>query len=214
MGQMVEDGYFKGGSAPYGYDLIKTGRLNKRKHEVYDLAVNEAGAAVVRIIFDKYVPEGHGARRISAYLNNLGYRARTGKMWHPASIRGMICNLTYTGVLRCGDSRSAVQPHLQIIEPELFEAAQKIRTGRANSAEAERTVPINTRGNSLLAGNVVCGHCGLRLTLTTSGKAYPCKDDPNRIVKRVRYICYGKTRKQTDCDGQTGYAAHILNRHH
>ena len=25
------------------------------------------------------------------------------------------------------------------------------------------------------------------------------------------YICYGKTRKQTDCDGQTGYTAHILD---
>ena len=40
---------------------------------------------------------------------------------------------------------------------------------------------------------------------------FPCKDDPNRVVKRVRYICYGKTRKQTDCDGQTGYTAHILD---
>ena len=31
------------------------------------------------------------------------------------------------------------------------------------------------------------------------------------MIKRVRYICYGKTRKQTDCDGQTGYTAHILD---
>ena len=49
------------------------------------------------------------------------------------------------------------------------------------------------------------------LALTNNGKAYPCKDDPNRIVKRVRYICYGKTRKQTECDGQTGYTAHTLD---
>ena len=70
---------------------------------------------------------------------------------------------------------------------------------------------IHIAGNSLLSGNVFCGHCGSRLNLTTNGKAYPCKDDPNRIVKRVRYICYGKTRKQTDCDGQTGYTAHILD---
>ena len=62
-----------------------------------------------------------------------------------------------------------------------------------------------------MAGNIFCGHCGSRLNLTTNGKAYPCKDDPNRIVKRVRYICYGKTRKQTECDGQTGYTAHILD---
>ena len=211
LGQLVEDGGFKGGLAPYGYDLVKSGRFNKRKHEVFELAVNEAEAAVVRIIFDKYVHEGFGAQRIATYLNNIGYRARTGKMWHHASIRGIICNLTYTGVLRSGESRSQTLPHLQIIEQELFEAAQHIRTSRANSAEQERRVPLNTRGQSLLAGNVFCGHCGSRLALTTNGKAYPCKEDAHRIVKRVRYICYGKTRKQTECDGQTGYTAHILD---
>ena len=211
LGQLVESGCFKGGLAPYGYDLVKSGRFNKRKHELYDLVVNETEAAVVRIIFDKYVHEGFGAQRIATYLNKQGYRARTGKMWHHASIRGIVCNLTYTGVLRCGESRSQELPHLQIISPELFQAAQHIRTSRANSAEQERHIPLNTRGNSLLAGNVYCGHCGSRLSLTTNGKAYPCKEDPNRVVKRVRYVCYGKTRKQTDCDGQTGYTAHILD---
>ena len=111
-------------------------------------------------------------------------------MWHHATIRGIICNLTYTGILRSGESRSPVLPHLQIIDPELFEAAQRIRTNRANAAEKERTVPRNIGGQSLLSGNVFCGHCGARLTLTTSGKAYPCKDDPHRVIKRVRYICY------------------------
>lgn len=209
LGQLVEDGGFKGGVAPYGYDLVKSGRVNKRKHEVYELALNETEAAVVRIVFDKYVHEGYGAQRIATYLNNQGYRARSGKMWHHATIRGIICNLTYTGVLRSGKSRSPVLPHLQVIPPELFEAAQRIRTNRAN--ETERTVPRNIAGQSLLSGNVYCGHCGARLNLTTSGKAYPCKADPNRVIKRVRYICYGKTRKQTECDGPTGYTAHILD---
>lgn len=208
LGQLVEDGFFKGGLAPYGYSLERSGRFNKRKHELYELVVNEAEAAVVRIIFDKYVHEGYGAQRIATYLNDKGYRARTGKKWHHASIRGIICNLTYTGVLRSGESRSAVQLHLQIIEPALFEAAQKIRTTRANSAEQERTVPLNTRGQSLLAGNVFCGHCGSRLSLTTNGKAYT---NPSNVVRRVRYVCYGKTRKQTECDGQTGYTTHILD---
>ena len=211
LGQIVEDGGFKGGIAPYGYNLVKSGRLNKRKHELYELALNETEAAVVRIIFKKYVREGYGAQRIATYLNNQGYRARTGKKWHHATIRGIICNLTYTGVLRSGESRSQVLPHLQIISPELFEAAQHIRTNRANASEQERTVPRNIGGQSLLSGNVFCGHCGSRLNLTTSGKAYPCKEDPNRIVKRIRYICYGKTRKQAECDGQTGYTAHVLD---
>ena len=82
LGQLVEAGGFKGGLAPYGYDLVKSGRFNKRKHELYDLVVNESEAAVVRTIFEKYVHEGYGAQRIATYLNRQGYRARTGKMWH------------------------------------------------------------------------------------------------------------------------------------
>ncbi|MCI8331683.1 MAG: recombinase family protein [Clostridiales bacterium] len=211
LGQLAQDGGFKGGAAAYGYDLVKSGRLNKRKHELFDLAVNEAEAAVVRIIFEKYVYEGLGIYRIATYLNDLGYRARTGKKWHSASIRGMIGNLTYTGVLRSGESRSPVLPHLQIISPELFEAAQSIRKSRTNAEKEVRHIPLNTRGKSLLAGNVFCGHCGSRLTITTNGRYYPCKTDPDRVVTRVRYVCYGKTRKQTDCDGQTGYTTHILD---
>ena len=41
--------------------------------------------------------------------------SRTGKNWHHATIRGIICNLTYTGVLCSGESRSQVLPHLQLI---------------------------------------------------------------------------------------------------
>ena len=41
--------------------------------------------------------------------------SRTGKNWHHATIRGIICNLTYTGVLCSGKSRSQVLPHLQLI---------------------------------------------------------------------------------------------------
>ena len=40
------------------------------------------------MIFDKYTTESFGAQRITTWLNEQGYRARTGKMWHPATIRG------------------------------------------------------------------------------------------------------------------------------
>ena len=211
LGQIVEEGHFKGGVAPYGYELVKSGRFNKKKHELYDLQIIPEEAAVVKIIFHKYVAEGYGAQRIATYLNNMGYRARTGKMWHHASIRGMITNLTYTGVLRSGDSRSQVIPELQIISPEEFERAQEIRQARANSAEEERTIPLNTKGESLLSGNVFCAHCGSRLSLTTSGKYRKLRDGSYDTTPRIRYVCYGKTRKQTDCDGQTGYTMHILD---
>ena len=89
LGQLVEDGHYKGGHAAYGYDLVKSGRVNKKKHELYDMKINESEAAVVRMIFNKYTVEGFGAQRIATYLNEHGYRNREGSKWHPASINGM-----------------------------------------------------------------------------------------------------------------------------
>ena len=209
--QSVEAGGFKGGVAPYGFDLVKSGRVNKRKHEVSMLKVNETEAAVVKIIFDKYVKEGFGPQRTATFLNNNGYRARTGKMWHPASIRGILGNLTYTGVLRCGDARSEQIPELKIISTEQFEAAQHIREARSNENRKTPIVPLNTKGESLLAGNVYCGHCGARLTLTTNGRYRKLSCGLVDTTQRVRYVCYGKTRKQTQCDGPTGYTMHLLD---
>ncbi len=193
---------YKGGNAVTGMNWLRWSAKQK-KHELYDLAVNEDEAAVVRIIFDKYVSEGYGTQRIATHLNAFGYRARTGKMWHHASIRGIICNLSYTGVAEWWKSFPDFA-HLQIVSPEVFQEAQNIRTSRANSVEDNRTVLLNTRGQSLLAGNVFCGHCGSRLTLTTNGKYRRRQDGSMDTTQRVRYVCYGKTRKQTECDGQTG----------
>ena len=203
MGQLVEEGHFKGGCAAYGYDLVKTGRFNKRKHEVYDLKINEKEAAVVRLMFDKYTKEGFGSWRIANYLNENGYRNRNGDKWVQASVRTILNNPTYTGVLRCGESRSGVIPELQIITQEQFATVQEIYKSRKKN-EGPRA-PLNTRGQSLLAGNVFCGHCGARLNLTTNGRYRRNKDGVLDTAPRVRYSCYGKTRKRTDCSGQTGY---------
>ena len=209
--QMVEEGHYKGGSPAYGYDLVKSGRFNKRKHELYDLKINESEAAVVKLIFDKYTNEGYGTWRIANFLNDNGYRTRSGKPWHQASIRGILSNLTYTGVLRSGDAHSPLLPELQIINPEQFKTACDIFKSRAKKHSENPTVPLNTRGKSLLAGNVFCGHCGARLILTTNGRYRKRKDGSLDKTPRIRYVCYGKTRKQTDCDGQTGYTMSKLD---
>lgn len=160
----------------------------------------------MRIVFDKYVYEGYGPQHIATYLNNAGYRARSGKCWHPSSIRGMVQNLTYTGVLRCGDARSELMPDLQIVPQEQFENAQRIRNERSvrSTAEAENRLPLNIHGKSLLAGNAYCGHCGAKLELTSSRKWRKMADGSLDDTLRIRYTCYGKLRKQTNCTGQTG----------
>ena len=211
LAHLVEDGHFKGGVAPYGYDLVKSGRFNKRKQEMSDLRVNVAEAKVVQIIFDKYTEEGMGAHRITSWLNGQGYRARTGKNWHSASIRGMLQNLTYTGVLRCGETRSNLMEDLQIISPEQFEKALEITKARSEASKEAPVVPFSNNDNSLVGGMVFCGHCGSRLILTTTGKYRKRKDGTVDKKRRTRYSCYGKINKQTECEGQTGYTMHILD---
>lgn len=64
---------------------------------------------------------------------------------------------------------------------------------------------------SLLAGNAYCGHCGAKLELTSSRKWRKMADGSLDDTLRIRYTCYGKLRKQTNCTGQTGYTVHILD---
>jgi len=165
--QLVEDGYYKGGNAPYGYMLVKSGRLDKKKNAKKNLAVNEDEAVIVRKIFDLYVRHGCGVHKIASLLNEDGIMTRAGKNWHHASINGMIRNVTYTGILRSGESHSPVMEALQIIPPRTFEMAQDILKKR--SAD-ERTYPMHTESRCLLNGKVYCASCGSRLVVATNSR--------------------------------------------
>ena len=197
MGQIVEDGNFTGGTCPYGFRLVKKGRTNKRKQDVHDLEIEESEAPIVRMMFEKAVNEGYGAQRIANYLNSLNIKNKSGDNWHPATIRGILKNVTYSGVLRSGESRSPIQTHLQIVTPEMFEAVQRLMAVRSKKYEGERTVAMNTRGRCLLCRNIFCGCCGARLCVTTSGKGRPNAYGVDQ--KRMRYTCQTKSRKHGHC---------------
>jgi DNA invertase Pin-like site-specific DNA recombinase/uncharacterized small protein (DUF1192 family) len=211
LGQMVQEGRFRGGTAPYGYCLEKSGIINKRKHEVYKLVIDEEEAEVVRMMFNLCVSAGYGRWRLAMFLNDKGIKTRKGTNWHDASVGAILHNVIYKGVLRSGTTFSEPFEKLQIVDPSTFDLAQRLMTERVNEKKNERTVPLNTAGQSLLSGNVFCGHCGGRLVLTTNGKVVRLANGEKKGVKRIRYICYNKTRRRLDCDGQTGYTMHILD---
>jgi hypothetical protein len=210
LGQIVQEGRFRGGSAPYGYKLEKQGRFNKKNHELYEISIDEMESAVVRQIFELYLNRGYGSLRICRYLEEHGIRNRKGNNWNNATIQHMLKNIAYTGVLRSGESISDIFPDLQIIDVQTFMATQDLLAMRSKEYK-KRTVPLNTRGSALLSGNVFCGHCGARLTLSTSGKQYLRKDGAVTTTPRIRYVCYNKTRHPHLCDGQTGYTAKKLD---
>ena len=73
-------------------------------------------------------------------------------------------------------------------------------------------MPLNTKGRSLLVGNIYCGHCGGRLTLTTSGRKRVRKDGTVIRETRARYQCHYNIRHPGECDGQSGYGVEKLDK--
>jgi hypothetical protein len=144
-------------------------------------------------------------------LNDKGVKTRNGTNWHDATVGAILHNVMYKGVLRSGDTYSEPFEELQIIDSYIFDQVQKLMNERVNEKDDVRTAPRNTSGQSLLSGNVFCGHCGGRLVLTTNGKVVKLANGETKGVKRIRYVCYNKTRRRQECDGQTGYTMHLLD---
>jgi len=204
LGQIVQEGRFRGGTPPYGYRLEKQGRMSKKNREVNEIVVDEDEAKLVQLTFQKYVNEGYGAQRLSPYLLEQGYRNRKGANFANTTIVKMLKNIMYTGVLRSGETLSEVFQHLQIVEPDLFKRAQAIMEGRT---QKHSDVPLNSKGQALLSGLVYCTHCGSKLVLNTSGDS---RDRANPRI-RLRYGCHYKLRHPHECDGQGGYGVTKLD---
>lgn len=211
LGQMVKEGRFRGGTVPYGYRLEKTGKFNKHNKEIRYLVIDDTEAQVVQTMFDLCVSYGYGRNRIASYLNEHGFKNRKGEKWCETTIGVMLHNVQYIGILRSGDSFSNPFENLCIISSEVFEKAQNIMKLRSTNSKADRIIPLNTKGQSLLSGNIFCGHCGGRLVLTTSGKVVRMRNGETKGTKRIRYICYNKARRHIECDGQTGYTMHLVD---
>ena len=203
LSQLTEEGLYTGGSIPFGYRLEKRGRVNKRNHEVYDLAVDQNEAGIVRLIFHKYVDEGYGAQRLCRYLHDNGIKSRDGKGFPNTSLNRIIKNVMYTGIIKNGNSQSQYIEALQIIDNDVFSHAQEIMRQRT---QPHSSVPLNCKGKSLLVGNIYCAHCGNRLTLTTSGRKKKMPDGTIQKEIRMRYQCHYKVRHPGECDGQSGYS--------
>jgi len=170
--------------------------------------VEPSEAEIVRLIFQKYVFEGFGAQRLCRYLAETGVRNPKGRNIPTTTINRIIKNPIYTGVICNGNCKSNVIPSLRIIEDDTFQRAQEIMQKRTRH---HNDVPLNTRGQSLLVGNVFCGHCGGRLTLTTNGRKRTLKDGTVHRETRARYQCHYNIRHPGECDGQSGYGVTKLD---
>lgn len=230
LGQIVQEGRFRGGCAPYGYQLVKRGRLGKKNRELYDIEINPEEAVGVKEMFDLAENYGYGGRRISSELKAKGIvNLRTGEPFHYSTIQNILKNPMYMGILRSGESRSEIIPELQIIKPEQFERVQKGCRQRSVDYEKKcadawqeevvledgtkitvnrppRSCPKRNSGKTLLSGNVYCGHCGGRIFASTARKSHhPTAAGVNEHIPI--YKCYNRTQHKERCNGPTTYRA-------
>ncbi len=207
MHQMVEEGTYTGGHTPFGYKLVKNGRLNKKGTEVFDLAIDEDEARYVRILFEKTVREGHGSHRLATFMNKEGIKTHNGSVFQSNTIIRILRNRVYTGFYENKNVKSPKIEELEIINEELFEQAQLILNQRVASNEEKREFSRNTTGKTLLSGNIFCSHCGGRIVSTSYTNRYIKKDGTVSEHMGIRYLCYHKSRKLNKCDGQAAYDA-------
>lgn len=138
----------------------------------------------LRLAF-KAAAEGKGDREIAALLNAAGYRSSGNRGTNPFrkdSVRRILINRFYVGELPDGEGGWMPGKHGEIIDPALFDAAERTRAvNRTNPLRVARQASVYS-----LSSLTVCGHCGGKLHIhrTAAGRA--------------RIYCYRDTQSD-DC---------------
>lgn len=136
-------GRWAAGTAPFGFGL-KDSKLVPIPAEI----------AVVRATFDAYLNH-QSIRRTARYLNELGYRTRSGRRIDANRVVYSLRNVVYRG---CVQHEGTVYEgeHDAVIDQETWDRAQALLADHENRVSAPRSMEY------LLGGLVTCG-CGAKM---------------------------------------------------
>ena len=161
---------YHNGAVPWGYTSQLIGI---RKVGVPD----PEKAPVVVEMFERYATGAYSDQQIAEWLNAQGFRTNRDHPFGKDTVRDMLCNTYYVGVIRYrgmtvrpkGVSYRSTPPqvsegqHEPIISEELWQRSQAVRASRRATVKTiKKTVRVN-----LLQGLVVCTNCGRRLRIQT-----------------------------------------------
>ncbi len=143
-------------AAPFGYDLSKT--------HTGLLVVNEAEAAVVRDIYDRYI-RGQSTLSIAKYLNRKGILSKRGNPFENRSVQRILENPVYNGtIVWRGIARKGI--HQPIIDDGTYRRATDIVKIRKRRPPKSRP---DTEYCHMLSSLVKCGNCGASMSITVKG---------------------------------------------
>ena len=205
--QIVSSGHYAGGFVPYGYRAVNKGRVNKREQPVKDLEIDPEEAAWVREVFEKVANEGASGYAMARMLNERGLRTRQGAKFQSVNIRRLIRHEGYTGYIITKAAKSEFMPQLQIIDDELFAKANERMDSRCKNAAENKNAAKKSDNPCLLAGIVVCAHCGAKMSAFLHKDRYKLADGSIKENVQAKYNCYQRGQRLRPCDGQALYLA-------
>jgi len=210
--EKAKQGGWNGGFAPYGYELVNG-----------HLEIKEDEAAIVRLIFHKFLVENMGYSTIAGYLNKQGIPKSASKNshgrkftdWSIHMIKRMLSNPLYTGRVVFGRTRlervegtesdyrrrkskeyiqSEELAHEPIITEEIYEQAQVKLQEKATTGHPGLGRPAK----HLLSGILKCPMCGSNMYSDAS--VWTNSDGTRRY--KMKYQCghyarskYGQCKK-------------------
>lgn len=167
-------GMWMGGCVPLGY------RVENRR-----LVVDQAEAATVRRIFDRYLAT-QSPKQVAIELNADGLTTKGGRPWGKSNLFHILHNCTYIGKTPYKGEEYDGE-HEAIVEREVWDKVQ-------SCLSAERNEPVESREPRLeanvapLKGLLTCGHCGGPMTQYSTQKKgrkyyyYKCARDAKRAI--------------------------------
>ena len=204
--EKAKQGGWNGGFAPYGYEL-SDGKLHIKEDE----------AAIVRLVFDKFVNGGMGYSTIAGYLNRQDIPKMPSKNshgrkfvdWSIHHIKRMLDNPVYTGRIAFGRTRlervegteneyrrvksddyilSDEVVHEPIISDELFEAAKRKRQETTTTGNPR----VGRYAKHLLSGILKCPMCGSSMY----ADIVQWKNKDGKVMQKNKYQCghYAKSK--------------------
>lgn len=176
----VKEGCYIGTNPPYGYKKVTP------EPKVHTLEIVPEQAEVVQWIYRMYL-EGKGARAISAELNRYGIAPAKSAYWEVPSIKKILTNPIYTGVVQwhVKGSGDTCYPglHAAIIDAETF---QKVQERKKNHPMAQ--VPVKYTLENYYHNVLYCAECGHQMKrryIQSSGKAHMlcrCRSCMGKVV--------------------------------
>ena len=210
--QLVEEGCYTGGCAPFGYRLVKSGVVNKKGKELLKLEQEPFEVPIVHTIFEKTVLDGYGSYQMAEYLNDRKIVTHNNAKFQANTVKRILTNEIYCGFYVRGGARSKRIEELRIIDDRTFARAQEILRQRKYKQEERTQIARSAKSSTMLSGNIFCAHCGQRMYGNSYVDSYKTKDGVrHKSVRRVRYMCSGAAMKRVECDGQTVYQAQVVD---